>query len=77
MGARLEALGALAGLEPQALARQVVSAVDLVVHLERRRSWRGVAAVGTCVLDRDGRLEVRPVDPGGRLEVRPVDPGGR
>jgi len=59
VGARLEALGALAGLGPQALARQVVSAVDLVVHVERRASWRGVTAIGTCTIDRDGRLEVR------------------
>ncbi|WP_082688447.1 CpaF family protein [Curtobacterium oceanosedimentum] len=65
VGVRLEALGALAGLGPQALARQVVSAVDLVVHLERRSSWRGVAAVGTCVLGGDGRLEVRPTGTGG------------
>lgn len=61
VGARLEALGALAGLGPQALARQVVSAVDLVVHVERRSSWRGITAVGTCGIDREGRLEVRPV----------------
>ncbi|WP_181429097.1 CpaF family protein [Curtobacterium sp. MCSS17_008] len=61
VGARLEALGALAGLGPQALARQVVSAVDLVVHVERRSSWRGVVAVGEFAVDHDGRLEVRPV----------------
>ncbi|WIE74717.1 ATPase, T2SS/T4P/T4SS family [Curtobacterium sp. MCSS17_007] len=61
VAARLEALGALAGLGPQALARQVVSAVDLVVHVERRSSWRGVVAVGAFAVDRDGRLEVRPV----------------
>ena len=33
--ARLEALGALAGLGDQALARQVVSAIGLVLHVER------------------------------------------
>jgi pilus assembly protein CpaF len=33
--ARLEALGALAGLDDRALARQVVSAVGCVVHLSR------------------------------------------
>lgn len=33
--ARLEALGLLAGLSPATLARQVVSAIGLVVHLER------------------------------------------
>lgn len=35
VAARLEALGALAGLAPAALARQAVAALDLVVHLER------------------------------------------
>jgi pilus assembly protein CpaF len=33
--ARLEALGALAGLTPAALARQAVSAIDAVLHVER------------------------------------------
>ncbi len=33
--ARLEALGALAGLDDRALARQVVSAIGAVVHVER------------------------------------------
>ncbi len=66
VAARLEALGALAGLTPQALARQVVSALDLLVHVERRAGRRGVAAVGECVVDADGRLEVRPVTTPGR-----------
>lgn len=67
VAARLEALGALAGLGPEALARQVVSAVDLVVHLERTGSRRGLAAVGSCVVDGDGRLAVRPVRGVGRV----------
>jgi pilus assembly protein CpaF len=60
--ARLEALGALAGLGDRALARQVVSAIGWVVHLERDGSGRRrVAAAGRPVL-RKGRLgmEARP-----------------
>lgn len=56
--ARLEALGALAGLGPPALARQAVSAIDAVLHVERDGDVRRVAAIGGLVLDRD-RLAVR------------------
>lgn len=52
--ARLEALGALAGLAPPALARQVVSAIHAVVHLERSPDGRRrIAGVGHPVLDGD------------------------
>ena len=54
--ARLEALGALAGLEPVALARQAVSAIDAVVHLERHAGRRQVQAIGALRLGPDGRL---------------------
>jgi len=60
--ARLEALGALAGLGDRALARQVVSAIGWVVHLERDGTGRRrVSAAGRPVL-RKGRLamEARP-----------------
>ncbi|MGM1029815.1 MAG: TadA family conjugal transfer-associated ATPase [Actinomycetota bacterium] len=56
--ARLEALGALAGLTPAALARQAVSALDAVVHVERDAAGRRVAAVGELQLAGD-RLAVR------------------
>ena len=56
---RLEALGALAGMTPDAVARQAVSAFDAVLHLERVPAGRRLAAVGAPVLDRRGRLEVR------------------
>jgi pilus assembly protein CpaF len=46
VGARLEALGALAGLGPDALGRQVVAAVDLVVHLARDGGRRRVDRIG-------------------------------
>lgn len=61
--ARLEALGTLAGLTTGALARQVVSAIDLVLHVERRAGVRRLASVGRCALDARGRLTVIPDDP--------------
>ncbi|WP_395640685.1 TadA family conjugal transfer-associated ATPase [Pseudolysinimonas sp.] len=57
--ARLEALGALSGMSPDAVARQAVSALDAVLHVERTPSGRRLAAVGTLGVDRRGRLEVR------------------
>ena len=57
--ARLEALGALSGMSPDAVARQAVSALDVVLHLERTPAGRRLAAIGTLGLDRRGRLEVR------------------
>lgn len=62
VAARLEALGALAGLGPDALARQAVSAFDLVLHVERRGGRRRLGAVGSLRVGADGRLDVRPVD---------------
>ncbi|MDR6571894.1 pilus assembly protein CpaF [Curtobacterium sp. 320] len=62
VAARLEALGALAGLGPEALARQTVSALDLVVHVERHAGRRRLGAVGAFRVGPDGRLVVRPVD---------------
>lgn len=62
VAARLEALGALAGLGPEALARQAVSALDLVLHVERHVGRRRVGAVGVMRVGPDGRLDVRPAD---------------
>lgn len=62
---RLEALGALAGLDPQAIARQAVSAIGLIVHVEREGGQRRVAALGEFGLASDGRLtatEVTAID---------------
>ena len=56
--ARLEALGALAGLSPDGLARQAVSAFEAVLHVERTASGRRLAALGRPALDRRGRLTV-------------------
>ena len=56
--ARLEALGALAGLSPWAVARQAVSAFDAVLHLHRRGSSRTVSDVGRLVIDARDRLAI-------------------
>ena len=72
--ARLEALGSLASCPPHTLARQVVSALHAVVHVERMgpsaleragvrlgaasRSGHRIAAIGALRLDADGLLEV-------------------
>ncbi|PVE94929.1 TadA family conjugal transfer-associated ATPase [Microbacterium sp. TPD7012] len=61
--ARLEALGALAGMDATALARQAVSAFTMVLHLERAPDGtRRIAQAGRLVLDRErlGIEEVRP-----------------
>lgn len=55
--ARLEALGALGGLDPAALATQAVSALDLVLHLARRGTRRTLDHV--AVLDRDAHGALR------------------
>jgi len=59
--ARLEALGALAGMSPVAVARQAVSAIGLVLHLERRGSERRLAQLGRFELDARGLLVAVPV----------------
>ena len=56
--ARLEALGALADLGPTAIARQAVSAIGSVLHLERRGGVRRLVRIGTFELDERGRLLV-------------------
>jgi pilus assembly protein CpaF len=57
--ARMEALGSLAGMTPEAVARQTVSAIGLVLHLERKDGTRSIEAVGRFGLDAHGRLEMR------------------
>jgi helicase/secretion neighborhood ATPase len=54
--ARMEALGALAGLSATAIARQAVSAIDAVLHVERRGGVRRLVQWGRFVLDDLGRL---------------------
>ena len=55
--ARLTALGALAGVQPAELARQAVSALDLVVHLALEAGQPRVVAVGRLALEH-GELRV-------------------
>jgi pilus assembly protein CpaF len=56
---RLEALGALAGLGDRALARQVLSGIGLVLHVERGPDGvRRLADAGRPVLNASGRLEI-------------------
>src|SRR4051794_2668949 len=68
VSARLEALGALAGLGEHALARQAVSAIGLVVHLERVDGVRRLSGFGRLRLDREGRLAVTVDAAGGASE---------
>lgn len=56
--ARLEALGALAELSPSAVARQAVSAIGGVLHLERVDGVRRLAQFGRFRLDDRDRLAV-------------------
>jgi len=56
--ARLEALGAIAGLSDSAIARQAVSAIGVVLHLARVDGVRTLAQAGRLVLDDRGRLAV-------------------
>ncbi len=57
--ARVEALGALAGMTPDAVARQTVSAIGLVLHLEREGGVRRLDRIGRFELDGNGRLAIR------------------
>lgn len=60
--ARLEALGALAGLDDRALARQVASAIGCVLHVERADGGaRRLAAMGRPVVDERGRLAIEEI----------------
>lgn len=52
--ARLTALGALAGMGPDAVRLQAASALDVVVHVERNRHGRHVASVGAISDDGAG-----------------------
>lgn len=56
--ARLEALGALAGMSPTAVARQTVSAIHTVLHIERNRQSRRLVQMGRFALDAGDRLRM-------------------
>jgi pilus assembly protein CpaF len=57
--ARFEALGALAGLAPPAVHAQLLSAVQVVVHVRRSSGLRFVDTVAVLTRGADGRPEVR------------------
>ncbi|MGW9020947.1 CpaF family protein [Leucobacter chromiiresistens] len=59
--ARLEALGALAGWTPEALARQAAGALHAIVHVERTRRGPRVRAIGALELTADRLLGMRRV----------------
>ncbi|MGF3053269.1 TadA family conjugal transfer-associated ATPase [Microbacterium sp. YY-03] len=76
VAARLEALGALAGLDAGALARQVVSAMDFVVHLTRSSAGvRRIEAIGSFAVE-DGHLVVRRTEPVVQAEATVAAPSG-
>ena len=72
--ARLEALGALGGLDRAALASQVASALEVVVHLGRRRGVRALEEIALLRRNEDGLLETATAlrVRAGRLEEGPA-----
>jgi pilus assembly protein CpaF len=57
--ARLAALGVLAGMSTEAVALQVASALDVIIHLDRTAAGRMVSEIGMVTLA-EGRLSVVP-----------------
>ncbi|MBL7493879.1 TadA family conjugal transfer-associated ATPase [Frankia sp. AgB1.9] len=59
--ARVEALGALAGLSRAAVHSQLAAALQVAIHLRRDSGGRrGVAAIGVLRTESDGLVRVRP-----------------
>ncbi len=58
--ARLEALGSLAGMGPQAVAVQAAAAFDAVLHLRREGSSRRLAEIAVLHRPAGGALTVEP-----------------
>jgi pilus assembly protein CpaF len=54
--ARMEALGALAGMNEIAVARQTLSAIGLIVHVERAGEGRRISGFGRFTTTTQGRL---------------------
>ncbi|MGH3412856.1 MAG: TadA family conjugal transfer-associated ATPase [Marmoricola sp.] len=71
---RVEGLALAAGLNREATHSQLSSALDAVVHLDRRRGGRRLAQVGVLERDRSGRVTVRTAvwfDDAGRMVEGP------
>lgn len=58
--ARLEALGTLAGLDPQALARQAASAIHIAIHVTRAGTHHRIEGIGSFALNDEGLLTLSP-----------------
>ena len=58
--ARLEALGALGGLDRGALHSQLAAAVQVVVHVDRSRRGRQLTEIGVLRRDASGLVRVLP-----------------
>jgi len=58
--ARLEALGALAGLSEPATRAQVASAIQVLVHVGRAARLRQVVQIGVIAREPSGQLVARP-----------------
>lgn len=64
--ARLEALGALGGLERAALHSQLAAAIQVIVHIGRTRQGRRVEQIAVLGRGADGLVEAVPIwRPGG------------
>jgi pilus assembly protein CpaF len=59
---RLEALGALAGLDASAIARQAVSAIGTVLHIDRIDGRRRLTRMGKLTLDEHDRLAIAELE---------------
>lgn len=72
--ARLQALGVLAGLSPQALATQARAAFDVIIHMQRAESGqRRIAQIG-LVVGEGGQMSCElalSIDEGGRCQRGP------
>lgn len=55
---RLEALGAMAGLDRIALTRQVIDGIDVVLHVSRTEQGRRLTHIGRLVGDERAQIEV-------------------
>lgn len=70
--ARLIALGALAGLSPEAVSLQMRTALDVVVHVERAAAGRQVSCIGVMVDGSSGPTIVPALENGSTgLETGP------
>lgn len=73
--ARLEALGALAHLDAPALAAQALSAIDVILHMDRHGTERHLSTLAVLTRGADGRLGAQSVamfPAGGRARLLPA-----